>query len=116
MVSLDSVFASYTPTSADKNRQHIFDNDVLHSLLTKIDNWDYTQRLLFTSFLKNNYGMKVHFCAVKIHTLKSIDYLGNKFFALLTAKLCDETSDRQVSHSQENMLLVLRDTVHCGKY
>lgn len=115
-MSLDSVFVSYTPTSADKNRQHIFDNDVLHSLLTKIDNWDDTQRLLFTSFLKNNYGMNVHFCAVKIYTLKSTEYLENKFFALLTAKLCDEISDRQVSHSRDNILLVLRDTIHCGKF
>jgi hypothetical protein len=48
-------------TSAAENREHLFDNDVLHSLLTKVDNWDDTERLLFPLFLVNHYGMEVHF-------------------------------------------------------
>jgi len=48
-------------TSAAENRQRLFDNDVLHSWLTKIDNLNGTERLLFTLFLVNQYGMKVHF-------------------------------------------------------
>jgi hypothetical protein len=52
---------SSTLTSAAENRQHLFDNDVLHSLLTKVDNWDDTECLLFPLFLVNQYGMEVHF-------------------------------------------------------
>ena len=47
VVSLNSVFVSFTPTIAEKNRRHIFDNDVLHSLLAKIDNLDDTKRLQY---------------------------------------------------------------------
>ena len=48
-------------TNAAENRQRLFDNDVMHSLLTKIDNLNDTERLLFTLFLLNQYGMEVHF-------------------------------------------------------
>ena len=48
-------------TSAAENRQRLFDNDVMHSWLTKIDNLNDTERLLFTLFLVKQYGMKVHF-------------------------------------------------------
>jgi hypothetical protein len=50
-----------TLTGAAENRQRLFDNDVMHSLLTKIDNLNDTERLLFTLFLVKQYGMKVHF-------------------------------------------------------
>lgn len=60
-MSLYSVFVSPTLTSADKNRQHIFDNDVLHYFLTNIDNLADTKRLLFTFFLQKQYGMKFYF-------------------------------------------------------
>lgn len=59
---------------------------------------------------------EISFFAVKIHTLKSAEYLPNKFFRLLTAKQCDERSDRQVGYSGHSILLVLRDTIHCGKF
>ena len=48
-------------TNAAENRQRLFDNDVMHSLLIKIDNRNDTERLLFRLFLVNQYGMKVHF-------------------------------------------------------
>ena len=48
-------------TSAAENRQRLFDNDVMHSWLTKVDNLNDTERLLFTLFLVNQYGMNVHF-------------------------------------------------------
>jgi hypothetical protein len=48
-------------TSAAENRQRLFDNDVMHSLLIKVDNLNGTERLLFTLFLVNQYGTKVHF-------------------------------------------------------
>lgn len=61
-MSLNSVFASPTLTSADKNRQHIFDDDILHYFLTKID-LSNTERVIFASCLVNRYGMKVTFCS-----------------------------------------------------
>ena len=56
---LDSIFVSSMLTSAAENRQRLLDNDILHSLLTKIGNWDDTERLLFSLFLVNLYGMEV---------------------------------------------------------
>jgi hypothetical protein len=54
-------------TSAAVNRQHIFDDDVLHSLLTKIDELNDTGCILFSLFLVNRYGKKVvFFLAVRI--------------------------------------------------
>ena len=48
-------------TNVAENRQRLFDNDVMHSWLTKIDNLNGTERLLFTLFLLKQYGTKVHF-------------------------------------------------------
>ena len=61
VVSLDSVFATPTLTSADENRQHIFDSDVLHSFLNKIDSLNDTECSLFALFLVNQYSMQVPF-------------------------------------------------------
>ena len=52
---------SYILTSAAENRQRLFDNDVMHSLLTKIDSLNDTERLLFTLFLVKQYGRKFQF-------------------------------------------------------
>lgn len=56
-MSLDSVFASSTLTSTAKNRQLIFDDDVLHYFLTKVDNLSKTERILFGIFLVHQYGI-----------------------------------------------------------
>ena len=61
VVSVDSFFVSSMLTNAAENRERLFDNDVMHSLLTKIDNLNDTERLLFTLFLLNQYGMEVNF-------------------------------------------------------
>ena len=61
MVSLDSVLASPILTIADESRQHVFDSDVLHSFLNKIDDLNDTDRSLFALFLANQYSTKVHF-------------------------------------------------------
>ena len=52
---------SFMLINAAENRQRLFDNDVMHSLLTKIDSLNNTERLLFGLFLVNQYGMEVHF-------------------------------------------------------
>ena len=61
VVGADSFFMSYILTSAAENRQRLFDNDVMHSLLTKIDSLNDTERLLFTLFLVKQYGRKFQF-------------------------------------------------------
>ena len=70
-----SSFLSSMLTNAAKNRQHLFDNDVLHSFLTKIDNWDDTERLLFSLFLVNQYGARVQFrqsdCDIEINRIST---------------------------------------------
>ena len=58
---MDSFCVSSMLTSAAENRQRLFDNDAMYSWLTKIENLNDTECLLFTSFLLNQYGMKVHF-------------------------------------------------------
>jgi hypothetical protein len=58
---VDSIFVSSMLTSAAENRQRLFDNDIMHSWLIKIDDLNDTERLLFTLFLINQHGMKVHF-------------------------------------------------------
>jgi len=58
---VDSVLVFSMLTSAAENRQRLFDNDVMHSLLTRINKLNDTERLLFTLFLVKQYGMKVHF-------------------------------------------------------
>src|SRR5258707_756389 len=49
-VSLNSVFVSFTPTIAEKNRRHIFDNDVLHSLCLPRSTTGTTQNACNTTF------------------------------------------------------------------
>ena len=61
MVSFDFVLVSSTLTIADESRQHVFDSDVLHSFLNKIDDLNDTDRSLFALFLANQYSTKVHF-------------------------------------------------------
>ena len=116
MVSLDPVFVSSTLTNAAENRQHLFDNDVLHSFLTRIDKLNDTECLLFSSFLVNQYGTRVQDRQSDCGTLKSTGYLPNEFFTLLTSKLCENKKDREVRHSRDNILLVLRDTIDSGKF
>ena len=62
---MGSFLVSSMLTNAAENRQRLFDNDVMHSLLTNIDNLNDTERLLFTLFLVKQYGMKVHFLQSK---------------------------------------------------
>ena len=111
-MSLDSVFASSTLISTDKNRQHIFDDDVLHYFLTKID-LSNTERVIFASCLVNRYRKEVNF-AFRIRTLIATEYLPSDIFTLLASKLCDEINGCQVGSSRD-ILLVLRDTIDAGK-
>jgi hypothetical protein len=110
---VDSVFVSPMLTSAAENRQRLFDNNVMHSWLIKIDSLNDTEHLLFRFFLVNQYGMKFHFFAVRICRLNQTEYLPNEFFTSLTSKLCDEINDR---NGRYNVLRVLRDTIDSGKF
>ena len=58
---MDSCFVSSMLKSPAENRERLFDNDVMHAWLTKIENLNDTECLLFKLFLVKQYGMKVHF-------------------------------------------------------